>query len=183
MGFDCTFHLVDERAIREEFVPCLLGRRQGGTALDRVRENAAERGELPRRGRDAGVDEEGEELDEEDAASLVCQLALVYSACSLPHHYERGWAFSRWPEEVTGAKFPARFAHSPEPLFAEVVRAYPRLRGKFPMWFSGNYSTGVYVPAGRVAEVRAWLEGVLDPLKKGDRRSLRGQLAVVRGGR
>jgi hypothetical protein len=180
MGYDCTFHLVDERAVREEFVPRLLGRSQGETALDRVHQNAAGLWALGRRALEEGVNEEGEPMDADDVASLLCQLALVYSSCSLPHHYERGWAFSLWPVDAAGAAFPDRFAHSPEPLFAEVVRACPRLKGKFPKWFSGNYSTGVYVPADKVAKVRRWLEGVLEPLPKGDRRMFRGLMAVLR---
>src|SRR5262245_18209052 len=98
MGYDCTFHLMDERAMREEFVPRLLGRSQAETALDRVREDATELWELGRLALEGGVNKEGEQLDDESVASLVCQLALVFSACSLPHHYERGWAFSLWPE-------------------------------------------------------------------------------------
>ena len=89
-------------------------------------------------------------------------------------------AFSLWPEEDVGTEFPPGFVHSPEPLFAEVVRAYPRLKGKFPEWFTGNYSTGVYIPAEKVSTVRQWLEGVLAELSKGDRRMYRGLLAMLR---
>ena len=40
MGYDCTFHLIDEQALRERFVPKLLGRSDEETAFDRVVENA-----------------------------------------------------------------------------------------------------------------------------------------------
>ena len=70
--------------------------------------------------------------------------------------------------------------HSPEPLFAEVVRRYPQLKGKFPKWFTGNYWTGVYVPAEKVSAVRQWLETQLEPLTKGERRTYRGLLAMLR---
>lgn len=180
MGYDCTFHLIDEQAIRNEFVPKLLGRNQQQTALDEVHENAGDLWATVRTALEKGVNSEGEEMDDEGVASLVCQLACIYSACSLPHHYERGLAFSLWPDEEFGAGFPPHFVHSPEPLFAEVVRQHPRLKGKFPEWFTGNYSTGVYIPAEKVNAVRSWLETSLQELPKGERRMYRGLLAMLR---
>jgi hypothetical protein len=180
MGYDCTFHLVDERAIRDEFVPKLLGRSTAQTPLDEVHEDAADLWATARTALQEGVDDEGEEIDDEGVASLVCQLACIYSACSLPYHYERGLAFSLWPDEEFGGRFPPHFVHSPEPLFAEVVRQYPRLKGKFPEWFTGNYSTGVYIPAKEVSTVRKWLEDQLQALNKGQRRAYRGLLAMLR---
>jgi hypothetical protein len=180
MGYDCTFHLVDERAIREEFVPKLLGRCREETPLDTVYEDADRLWGTARTALEEGIDGEGEEMDDEGVASLVCQLACIYSACSLPYHYERGLAFSLWPDKELGAEFPPRFVYSPEPLFAEVVRQYPRLKGKFPEWFTGNYSTGVYIPAEKVSAVREWLEEQLQKLTKGDRRAYRGLLAMLR---
>jgi hypothetical protein len=180
MGYDCTFHLIDEQAIRNEFVPKLLGRSQQQTALDKVHENAAQLWTTVRTALDKGVNSEGEEMDDEGIASLVCQLACIYSACTLPHHYERGLAFSLWPDEEFGAAFPPHFVHSPEPLFSEVVRQYPRLKGKFPEWFTGNYSTGVYIPDDKVSAVRKWLETSLQELPKGERRMYLGLLAMLR---
>lgn len=181
MGYDCTFHLVDEKAIRDQFVPKLLGKADRPTPLEEVYgDEAADLWANVRRALNEGLDDEGEEMDDEGVASVVCQLALMYSACTLPHHYERGWAFSLWPEEEVGFGFPAGFAHSPEPLFEEVVRKYPRLHGHFPDWITGNYSTGVYVQASRVAEVRRWLETSLAPLPKGKQRDYRGLLALLR---
>ena len=90
MGYDCTFHLIDAQAIRNEFVPKLLGRSQLQSPLDKIHENAAELWSIVRTALEEGVDGEGEEMDDEGVASLVCQLACIYSACSLPYHYERG---------------------------------------------------------------------------------------------
>jgi hypothetical protein len=180
MGYDCTFHLIDEQAIQNEFVPKLLGQSRQQTPLDKVHKNAADLWAAVRRALQEGIDEEGEEIDEEDAASLLCQLACIYSSCFLPHHYERGLAFSLWPDGKFEEGFPPEFAHSPEPLFAEVVRQYPGLKGKFPQWFTGNYSTGVYIPAKNVNTVREWLETQLESLPKGERRLYRGLLATLR---
>jgi hypothetical protein len=159
-------------------VPKLLGTLSTDTPFDKVREDAAGLWAIVRRALDEGVDQEGEELEAEDVASLVCQLAVMFSACSLPHHYERGLALSLWPESQDAV--PESFAHSPEPLFVEVVKKYPRLHGQFPNWFSGNFSTGVYVPAGKVHEVRAWVEEAVAKLDKGKRRRYRGLLAVLK---
>jgi hypothetical protein len=180
MGFDCTFHLIDEQAIRNEFVSTLLGQNRKQTPLDKVHKSAADLWATARKALQEGLDAEGEEIDAEGAASLLCQLACIYSSCSLPYHYERGLAFSLWPEEGFGTAFPVEFAHSPEPLFAEVVRKYPQLKGKFPKWFTGNFSTGVYIPAGKVSPVREWLETSLQSLPKGERRLYRGLLATLR---
>lgn len=180
MGYDCTFHLVDEKAIREEFVPKLLGLSSAKTRFDNVREDAEELWSTVKRALTDGVDSEGDSIDEETVASLICQLALIYSSCSLPHHYERGLAFSLWPEDDDIDEFPEEFAHSPEPLFAQVVQQYPDLKDNFPTWFSGNYSTGVYIPANRVSVVRQWLEEQLQALKKGPRRLFRGFLNILK---
>ena len=40
MGFDCTFHVIDENAIRDRFVPKLLERTAEETELDRVMEES-----------------------------------------------------------------------------------------------------------------------------------------------
>ncbi|QEH38275.1 hypothetical protein OJF2_68730 [Aquisphaera giovannonii] len=174
MGYDCTLHLVDEAAIRDEFVPRLLGRSRKRTALDRVMPDAAE---LWAKAREALAGD-----DPREAASLVCQLAVMFSACSLPHQYERGFALSLWDrqEDEVAVEFPAELASSPEPLFAEVVAQHPELHGRFPTWFSGNFSTGVYVPADRVKEVLAWVEGRVAAFTKGRQRDFRGLLGILR---
>ena len=72
MGYDCTLHLVDEQAIRNEFVPHLLRTSTSETALDRVMENA---GDLWNTVRDSLKNDEPDK-----AASLICQLAVMFSA-------------------------------------------------------------------------------------------------------
>lgn len=174
MGFDCTLHLIDEKAIREEFVPRLLQRSHNTTALDRVMSNADELWNTVRR---ALIED-----DPENAASLLCQLAVTFSACSLPHQYERGFALCMWQdqEEAVAVDYPANLAFSPEPLFTAVVDEHPHLRGQFPTWFTGNYSTGVFIPADRVPEVLAWVEARIAPMAKGDQRQFKGLLGILR---
>ncbi len=174
MGYDCTLHLVDEKAIREDFVPRLLGRSRKRTALDRVMRNAAKLWATARKALEG--DDPGE------AASVLCQLAVMFSACSLPHQYERGLALCLWQaqEKDIAVDYPSEFAFSPEPLFTAVVGQYPRLHGRFPTWFSGNYSTGVFIPSDRVPEVLAWVEGRVAAFAKGDRRQFKGLLGVLR---
>ncbi|WP_067548613.1 hypothetical protein [Nocardia crassostreae] len=175
MGYDCTLHLVDEAAIREEFVPRLLGLSEEPTALDRVHPGAAEVWEQVR----ALLDGE----DPAAAAAAVCVAAVMFSACSLPYRYERGQAFSLsigQPGRVFPDEFPLRAAYEPDDLFTELVAAHPQLHGRFPYAFSGNYATGVYIPADHVAEVLTWVEEQIAPLPKGEQRGYRGLLAVLR---
>jgi hypothetical protein len=122
MGYDCTLHLVDEQAIREEFVPRLLGHSREKTALDRVLANAVELWNTVRESLDSD--------DPESAAALVCQLAIMFSACSLPHQYERGFALCLWQdqEKDIAVEYPVKFSFSPEPLFEEVAKIHPSLR-------------------------------------------------------
>jgi hypothetical protein len=174
MGFDCTFHLIDEQAIREEFVPRLLGHSLEKTALDRVREDADE---LWNTVRESLVGD-----DPESAASLVCQLAVMFSACSLPHQYERGFALCLWEgqEQDIAVEYPVKFSFSPEPLFDEVVKAHPSLRGHFPTWFNGNYSTGVFIPSRHVPEALAWVEDRVATFAEGHRRRFKGLIRILR---
>jgi hypothetical protein len=173
MGYDCTLHLVDERAIREEFVPRLLGLTTKETALDRVLKDAPKLWEIVRRSL--------KEKDPQTAASFVCQLAVKFSACSLPHQYERGLALCLWEDQGDLAvEYPRRLAFSPEPLFTAVVERYPSLHGQFPNWFTGNYSTGVFIPSERVREVLDWVEGKVKQFGKGEQRHFRGLLGILR---
>ncbi len=183
MGYDCTFHVIDEDAIRHRFVPKLLRRVDTNTELDKIIENSESLWERVRGALNGQHPEEPEEdASPELAASLVCQLAVMFSACSLPHHYERGLAFSLWDRlDLDGAsEFPDSLAFDPETLFSEVVDEYPTLRGQFSRWFTGNYSTGVYLPAHHVSEVLAWLENTIQSFSKGDRRRFKGLVEILR---
>jgi hypothetical protein len=182
MGYDCTFHVINEQAIRDRFVPKLLQRTDEQTELDRVMEESESLWEKARNALNGQHPDEPEEVaSPELAASLICQLAVMFSSCSLPHHYERGLAFSLWDGlDLDGAgEFPQAFAFDPEALFNEVTEEYPALHGQFNRWFTGNYSTGVYVPAEHVPEVLAWLEDKVRALAKGERRPFKGLLAIL----
>lgn len=186
MGYDCTFHLIDERAIREEFVPRLLGGhldgQPGQTALDRVRQDAAELWAMARGALEDRLDADGGEMSSEDIAALLCRLAIIFSSCSLAHHHERELAFSLWNERAepeTAAASPFPFSHSPEPLFAEVVARHPHLGGKFPRNFNGDSTTGVYIPSSRAGEAADWLRGALAAAPGSRRRRYGGLLAML----
>ncbi|MFB8282711.1 hypothetical protein [Nocardia colli] len=176
MGYDCTLHLVDEGAIRDEFVPRLLGSSAGPTALDRVHPGAEE---VWRQVRELLLGADGRA-----AAEAVSVAAIMFSASMLPYRYERGLALSLAFEAgrvFPDAVFEPKATYEPDGLFAEVVAAHPQLRGRFSSgWFSGNYSTGLYVPADQVAEVLEWLEGQLAPMPKGEQRKYRGMVATLR---
>ncbi len=89
MGFDCTLHVVDEEALREQFVAKILGERDDPTPLDDQRPDAAE---LWADAHEALANDPPREL-----ANYLCNLALVFSACSQPYAVERGFALSLWP--------------------------------------------------------------------------------------
>ncbi|WP_107657231.1 hypothetical protein [Nocardia suismassiliense] len=176
MGYDCTLHLVDEDAIREQFVPRLLGSSTEPTALDRVHPGAED---LWRRVRELLLG-----ADARAAAEAVSVAAVMFSASMLPYRYERGLALSLAFEE--GRVFPdsvfvPKAEYAPDGLFTEVVAAHPQLHRQFSSaWFSGNYSTGLYVPADHVADVLDWVQEQLVPLSKGERRKYRGIVATLR---
>jgi hypothetical protein len=114
MGYDCTLHLVDEDAIRTQFIPRLLGtvteapppsfwqrlwRRMGPEpattiiapplmALDRYCRDADRRfrrARLSLTKRDPGT-----------AAQYVCELAILYASAEMPFTCSRNLALSLW---------------------------------------------------------------------------------------
>lgn len=175
MGYDCTLHLIDEKAIREEFIPKLLGQSRQKTALERVYEDEAPKHwQTARRALAA--------KDPDAAAALVCQLAVMFSACSLPHQYQRGFALSLWfkPGKGRRPELPEDLMFSPEPLFADVVKKYPRLKRRFPTWFMENYSTGVFIPSEHVPRALAWAEKRIAKFNKGEQRQYKGLLGILR---
>ncbi|MET8777166.1 hypothetical protein ABZV58_19355 [Nocardia sp. NPDC004654] len=176
MGYDCTLHLVDEDAIREQFVPRLLGSSTEPTALDRVHPKAAD---VWRQVRELLLGTDGHA-----AAEAVSVAAVMFSASMLPYRYERGLALSLAFEAgrvFPDAVFEPKVEYAPDALFADVVAAHPQVRGWFSSgWFGGNYTTGLYVPAEYVAEVLAWVQEQLAPLPKGAQRNYRGIVATLR---
>ena len=168
MGYDCTLHAVDEKEISRKLVPALVS----GT---------------PPKNAFSGEDEELWEqtmksLAEDspsDAASIVCQLALIFASQSHPYHYERGFALSLWPRQPDGlnATFPEELTDSPRLLFADLLEKYPRL--EFPADFSGNWSTGTFIPAKKVPKAFKWIEARVKQYAEGDQRLFRGLLLVL----
>jgi hypothetical protein len=171
MGFDCTFHLVDESAVRERLVGRLLGRSHERERFDDRRDAVA----IWERARSEIL-----QGPKERAARAACELAVLVSSAALPHHYERGFALSLWP--TIYGPLPSDLVGSPEALFAELVAARPELAGHFPRFFDGNYQTGVYVPSSRVADAARYVaeitrgaaiaEGLLTVLRAAARRGL-----------
>jgi hypothetical protein len=96
MGYDCTLHVIDETLIRDRFAARLLGSLQEGSPFDE-RSDAKELWRKVRAALGGERDENGRPQTAEDAASLVCQLAIAYCAAELPYHYERGFCLSLWP--------------------------------------------------------------------------------------
>lgn len=173
MGYDCTLHVIDEQAIRSVFVPKLLGKSEAPTALD---EKMTQAPKLWKQVREAL---EGD--DAEQAARLVCQLAVTFSACSLPFHYERGFALSLWSTlgDESEREFPEKFCEDPSVLLEDVTAAYPALKGHYPLGIDGNYCTGFYIPAARIPAAVAWVRKTVDAIPKGRRKMFRGLLAVL----
>ncbi len=77
MGYDCTFHLIDESLVRDELVPALLGRRERPSDLEGRYDDAA--------GIWAKVHASLRDDSPEEAAQTVCQLAVMLASCRLPH--------------------------------------------------------------------------------------------------
>jgi hypothetical protein len=178
MGYDCTLHVIDEALIREHFVPRLLGqseerrvfdeREDADTLWARVREALAREGEY---GKSAA-----------STASLISQLAVAYCASELPNHYERGLCLSLWPDQPDGlhGKVPKKLVGDPAALFEAVIAARPDLKGRFPKEITGNWSTGLYIPAENVPELLAFVEKKVKRYPKPDRRLFRGLILILR---
>ncbi len=163
MGFDCTLHLIDEQAIATELVPRLLGKTKKKLAAFEKSKRAAELLD--------GAREALRTASPDDAARALTELAIQFSAASLPHLAVRGMALSLWqhaPKKVR-SRSPLGLGESPEPLFRDVVARRKELRGRFPTCFEENWMTGVFIPAKRIAAARAWMEQNLASLTPGER--------------
>src|SRR4051812_37707363 len=104
MGFDCTLHVVDEDAIRDRFVPCLLNQ----SVEDCPFESRDDAEELWAQLRESIAQLEQGAESPCRTANLISQLAITYAAAELPYHYERGFCLSIWDdqEEAVTGTFP-----------------------------------------------------------------------------
>ena len=166
MGYDLTFHLIDEKLIHDVFVPKLLGKSGVQTNFDVKDAQASEAWAIVRKSL--------LEKNIEQAAKDVCELAIRFSAYYLPHVYQRGFGLSVWRWDDAESKV-APYTHyfSPEPIFEDLIKAYPALKGKFPDSLEGNYMPGVFIPAGKVGEVIRWIDEQMEPLSKGDQKRMK----------
>ncbi len=160
MGYDCTLHLVDERSIKEELVPRLLGTSRKALAFEKRKSGAAA---LKAARKALGTAEPRE------AARALTELAIRFASTTLPHLDARGLAISLWEKSLKAvrAASPRALGASPEALFGEVVRVRPELSGSFPTSFEENEMTGVFIPAARVGAARKWLGRQLSVLSPG----------------
>lgn len=174
MGYDCTLHLIDEDLIRREFEPKLLDIDSLETLFDKKRNDSKK---LWQAGREAL-----QSNNPEESAALICQLAVIFSAASLPYHSVRGIALALWPPDSDSRlskNFPEDYTTSPQVLFPNIVKTYPALNGQFPTTMEGNFCTGIFIPASKVPNALAWLEKQGEKLPEGPRRRLLGELLAV----
>ncbi|HVM78078.1 MAG TPA: hypothetical protein VMU06_03620 [Stellaceae bacterium] len=175
MGYDVTLHLVDEKQIREVLVPKLLGKIEAQTPFDDKEPEAAKLWQQVRDLLATGAPER--------TAKGICELAVMFSACTLPYRYERDFGLSLWTdgweEGSEVPEYPDELYSDPDPLFAEVLTARPDLRGNFPGVIDGETATGVYVPHEKVKAVRIWIEGAVRKLSKGEKRRVKGLLQLL----
>jgi hypothetical protein len=178
MGYDCTLHVIDEREIRDTFIPKLLGDIDVRTAFD---EKVPDADELWSRARRIL-----EESAPEEAAIEICNLAVMFASCSHPYHYERGFSLTFWRTvwEEAGAEV-ADFPYEefcggePERLFIGLVARYPRLKGATPVAIEHNYMTGIFLPSHKVLEAKRWIERAVKPLPALKRRVTKGLLRML----
>lgn len=170
MGYDCTLHVVDPVFIDGAYTDALLGQ-EGQRLWD-----AGNVGEVL-----SEVKRLVSSAEPRAAASAVAQGALVASSALLPYHSERQFALSLWDEQPDGldARVPKRFLGDPASLFPRLLEAKPALRSHFAREFTGNFSTGFYVPAAKVPELLKWVESRVKRYRKPDRRLFRGLMLIL----
>jgi hypothetical protein len=147
LGFDCTLHVIDETSItsfEKVFLepevsamdaPFFKKFKNGVPLFDRVKKEIA--------------------ADPSEGARLLMQLCLMWCSAETPHLPSRNFALSYWFEpNVAGQLQFSSFTDSLEPLLPGIVSRYPQLSGKLFPFFDGNYSTGYFVPAANVPNLR-----------------------------
>lgn len=146
MGYDVTFHLVDEDSIRRSLLPALLG---GGPPPDgpfAQREGSehlwTRAGELILEG------------SSDEAVAAATELAIRWSAASLPWVSARNLAMSYQPLHMEDELYDVSWGHSEsaERLFQPLIDVRPELQGRFPSRLEGNGRAGAYVPSD-------WVDG------------------------
>lgn len=89
----------------------------------------------------------------------------------------RNVALSLWRDEEMGVAFPLAWSCALEPHLPLLRARHPDLR--LPRWFDGNSSTGVYVEAGLVPEVLAFVEAAVARLEDTHASHFRGLVRVL----
>ena len=145
MGWDCTYHLVDPAGVGEALAALLKkgGRAPAGFADAYGSKHWAQC-------RSALL-----EGDLDAAARRACILAIEVSALLLPHAAQRGIALSLGlaSRDEDQPPLAARMRGSPEKLLAALVRARPKLKGRFPGCFESSGEAGVLLEPARVPAV------------------------------
>lgn len=147
MGWDCTFHLVDPKAVTKVVRLLLKGKPPPEEFLAAYETGAKLWAEAHKR-----------VLNDEpaDAAQIACQLAIYTSAAQLPHTSARNIAFSfgEMPEpgRRDGPWIRDTWTSSPEAMFKPLLKQRPELEGTFRTAFESNSDTGVFIPAKHCAD-------------------------------
>jgi hypothetical protein len=177
MGFDCTLHVVDPSDVRDAYCRLLLGHDGAGTEFGTPEESSRILAQL----RAALADE-----SPNAAAGTIAQGAILFSTQRLPSHYERGFCLSLWAwrmeDDAMLAAVPRKHRGSVEELdalFAPLIEAHPRLKGKWPVDLTGNYSVGIYVPPEKIGGLLKWARNKVKGYSKPNRRLFRGLLLVL----
>ncbi|MBL8821456.1 MAG: hypothetical protein JNJ77_02635 [Planctomycetia bacterium] len=181
MGYDCTLHVVDEKMIRDQFIPKLLKKQRGKSQFDQENESAEWWNIVQQQLSELTL--ANSEGMPQAVARDVCNLAVMFSAAELPYHYERGFCLSLWPgqpDDDLRAQVPRKFIGNPEDLFSSLVKEYPQLHGQFPQEIMSNGCTGVYVAAEHVPELLKWVERKVARYPKPSRRLFRGLVLVLK---
>ena len=150
MGWDCTLHVVDDTQLTRFAARFVRGLHRGG-AFDREFDGD----ELITNVKQLIAD------DPETGARALGELALLYVATEMPHLYCRGFALSLWDPAVMGTELPTHLLTGVETRLLDVTAAYPRIAGRIPAQFDGNYCVGRYVAAKHVPALLAFVEPVI----------------------
>lgn len=150
MGWDCTLHVVDDTSLTRFAARFLRGLHKGA-AFDREFDGD----DMIAKVKQLIAD------DPDTGARALGELALLYASTETPHVYCRGFALSLWDPAVMGVALPAHLLTSVESRIPDVIAAYPKLTGRVPAKFDGNYCVGPFVTARNVPPLLAHVESVL----------------------